>query len=507
MQNAKRLPVRCVLKICFFIFLIVLVAGCKKDLTELNVNPNDPLTTNPNYLFRYVLQQGVGNYNSDVTVEQWTIENWIMYMAARGGPEPGKEYIMPSGKDALWNEQYSNALSNTQAIIDLVGNDPESVNLVAGAMIWKVYLFHRVTDLWGEVPFSEALKGITELNLSPGYDPQKNIYYDMLRELKTAVELFESSKPFFETDADLIYQGDMNKWIAFANSLRLRLATHINQVDFVKYQEVLEELDGQPMIQANTGSAVFPFNSMFKNPLYETMFRGESVVQNNPSKFLADLLVNTGDPRVGLILEKAPLSFLPIFPPYNGVPNLLLNNDPLWSNYNRDGDWGEVSRIGNWFLRNETPGVIMDYAEVCFLRAEAVLKGLWPGNASDLVKEGIRADIAFYELHGGSAYALPQDKIDDYLASLPPANLESVITQKWISFVFENGYEAWTEYRRTGYPVLREFYGNPINPAEVPVRMTWPYREYTLNRTNYNKAVARQGPDSEFTHVWWDVGE
>jgi hypothetical protein len=299
----------------------------------------------------------------------------------------------------------------------------------------------------------------------------------------------------------------MNKWIAFANSLRLRLATHINQVDFAKYQEVLEELNGQPMISANTGSAIFPFTSMFKNPLYETMFRGESVVQNNPSKFLADLLVNTNDPRVGLILEKAPLSFLPVFPPYNGVPNLLLNDNPLWSNYNRDGDWGEVSRIGNWFLRNETPGVIMDYAEVCFLRAEAALNGLWPGNASDLIKEGIRADIAFYELHGGSAYAIPQDKIDDYLASLPPANLESVITQKWISFIFENGYEAWTEYRRTGYPVLREFYGNPINPAEVPVRMTWPYREYTLNRTNYNKAVARQGPDSEFTHVWWDVDE
>ena len=487
--------------------LAILAAGCKKNLSELNVNPNDPLTTSPNYLFRYVLQQGMGNYNSDVTVEQWTLENWMMFMASRGGPEPGKEYIMPSGKDDLWNEQYSNALSNTQAIINLVGDDPESVNLLAGAMIWKVFLFQRITDLWGEVPYSEALKGISHLNLSPAYDPQKEIYYDMLSTLKSAVALFNPGKPFFEPDADLIYQGDQNKWIAFANSLRLRIATHISRADFAKYQEVVQELQGKPMISSNEGSAVFPFNSVFKNHLYETMFRGESVVQNNPSKFLADLLVSSGDPRVGLILQKAPLSILPIFPPYNGVPNLVANNDPIWNNYNKDGDWGDISRIGVWFLRNETPGVIMNYPEVCFLQAEAALNGLWSGNPRDLIQEGIRADIAFYVLYGGSGYAIPEQDVNDYLASLPAADLEQVITQKWISFVFRNGYEAWADYRRTGYPALLDFYGNPVSPARLPVRMTYPYREYTLNRQKYNEAVARQGPDSEFTHVWWDREE
>ncbi|MEI6434548.1 MAG: SusD/RagB family nutrient-binding outer membrane lipoprotein [Bacteroidota bacterium] len=491
-------------KIFFFLILMVFALSCKKNLTELNVNPNDPLTTNPNYLFRYALQQGMGNYNSDVTVHQWNIENWIMFMAARGGPEPGKEYIMPSGKDDLWNEQYSNALSNTQAIINLIGDDPESVNLVAAAMIWKVYLFQRITDLWGEVPYSEALKGISELNLSPAYDQQKNIYYDMLANLKSAVEMFDEGKPFFEPDADLIYQGDKNKWIAFANSLRLRIATHINQVDFAKYQEVLQELNGQPTISSNPKSAVFPYNTVFKNPLYETMFRGESVVQNNPSKFLADLLLNSGDPRIKLILQKAPLSILPIFPAYNGVPNLVANNDPIWNNYNKDGDWGDISRIGLWFLRNETPGVIMSYSEVCFLKAEAALHGLLPGDPDEMVKEGIRADVAFYQLFGGSAFAIPDQEINDYLASLPTADIEQLITQKWISFVFRNGFEAWVDYRRTGYPVLLDYYGNPANPAQAPVRMTYPYREYTLNQQKYNEAVARQGPDSEFTHLWWD---
>jgi hypothetical protein len=486
---------------------VVLSTACKKNLTELNINPNDPLTTDPNYLFRYALQQGMGNYNSDVTVHQWTIDNWMMFMAARGGPEPGEEYIMPSGKDDLWNEQYSRALNNTQAIINLTGDDPGSVNMVAAAMIWKVYLFQRITDLWGDVPYSEALKGISELNLSPAYDPQKDIYEDMLGTLKSAAGKFDTAKPFFNPEADLVYQGDINKWIAFANSLRLRVATRLNRVDFAKYREGLQELSNKPMISSNEGSAIFPYNSMSRSPLWETMFRGESVVQNNPSKFLAGLLVNTGDPRVKLLLQKAPLSILPIFPPYNGVPNLVPDNDPVWNNYNKDGDWGDISRIGLWFLRDETPGIIMSYAEVCFLQAEAALNGLWPGDANELLKAGIRADIGFYRLYGGNEYAIPEQEVNNYLASLQLADLEQVITQKWISFAFRNGYEAWSDYRRTGYPVLLDYYGNPVNTTLVPVRMTYPYREYTLNREKYNEAVARQGADDAFTHVWWDREE
>ena len=488
----------------FILMVLLLGSGCKKNLTELNVNPNDPLTTNPGYLLRYALQQGMGNYNSDVTVQQWSVENWVMFMASRGGPEPGKEYIMPSGKDALWTEQYSQALSNTQAIINLIGDDPERVNLLAVAQIWKVYLFQRITDLWGDMPYSEALEGITELNFTPVYDPQQQIYMDMLSSLKSAVALFDLQKPFYQPDADLIYQGDINHWIAFANSLRLRLATHINVVDPETYRSELQDLASKPLISSNGESAIFPYNSVVKTPLYETMYRGESVVQNNPSKFLCDLLVQSNDPRTRLILEKAPLSFLPVFPPYNGVPNLVPDNDPVWNNYNKDGDWGDISRIGSWYLRDATPGVIMSYAEVCFLKAEGALRGAFPGDADALMKEGIRADIEFYRDFGTDGYAIGSDTVETYLAALPPTDLEAIITQKWISFVFENGYEAWGDYRRTGYPVLLHYDGSPVDRSSVPARLTYPYREYTLNQANYNAAIANQGPDNEWTRVWWN---
>jgi len=491
--------------VLYTLLLAGLFTGCKKDLAELNVNPNQPSSTDPNYLFRYALQQGMGNYNSDVTLEQWGLMNWMMFMAPRGGMEPGKEYVIPSGKDDFWREQYSNALSNTQVILDMAQDDPDMINMKAAAIIWKINLFHKLTDLWGDIPYSDALKGITELNYSPVYDNQETIYGIMLGELKLSVESFDPEKKFFDTDADLIYQGDINNWIAFGNSLRLRLATRINKADYPMYEAVVSELVDQPMINENPESALFPYNSVVKNHLYETMFRGESVVQNNPSKFMVDLLVNSDDPRLPVLCEKAPLSFLPIFPEYNGVPNLVPNNDPIWDNYNPDGDWGDISRIGNWFLRNETPGVILSYAGVCFLKAEAALNGLWPESADDLVKQGVRANMEFYGEHGEEDHQIPEEKIEAYLNDLPETSLELIITQKWISFVFENGYEAYAEYRRTGYPVLTDYYNQPINDAVFPVRMIYPYSEFTLNRENYNKAIEDQGPDNEYTRVWWDA--
>ncbi len=505
-----------IIKINIVLIVILLFTGCKKDLTEMNVNPNEPLTANPNYLFSYALQQGAGNYNSDVNLEQWGLMNWAMYMAARGGVEPGKEYIIPSGKDAYWREQYSNALSNLQVIIDMADDNNSSAeypgisNMKAAAIIWKVNLFHKITDLWGDIPYSDALKGITESNFTPYYDNQESVYKDMLEQLKGAVSMFDPELPFFDPSSDLIYAGNMNQWIAFSNSLRLRLATRINNVDFETYQATLMELVNQPLIESNDDNALFPFNSAHKNHLYETMFRGESTVQNNPSKFFVDLLVNSDDPRVKIFFEKGLLSSLPFVPEYNGVPNLLPNDSPEWDNYNLnddlgiEGEWDDISKIGDWFLNNNTPGVIMARSEVCMLLAEASLNGVWTESADELLKQGVRANMEFYNSYLEQEDQIPEPDIVNYIESLPAADLPQIITQKWISFAFENGYEAYAEYRRTGFPELLDYYGNTIDKEIFPNRLIYPYSEYTLNRDNYNAALVQQGPDNEYVKIWWD---
>ncbi|MFO7864067.1 MAG: SusD/RagB family nutrient-binding outer membrane lipoprotein [Salinivirgaceae bacterium] len=488
---------------------VTLFAACETNLTDLNVNPDEPLDADPNYLFSYALQQGMGNYNSDVNLEQWGVMNWMMYLASREGVEVGREYPVPSGKDAFWREQYTNTLMNTQVIINKAKADATIVNMAAAAQIWKVLVTSQLTDLWGDIPYSEALKGISDNVLSPGYDTQAQIYESMLNTLKDATAQFTNDQPFFDAQSDLIYEGDMEAWRRLGYSLMLRLATRINQVDAETYSTTLDFLADKPLIGSVNESAIFPFNAVRKNHLWETMYRGESVVQNNPSKFFVDLLSATDDPRKRVFFEEAPLSFLPFIDKYRGIPNLLPNTAEQWDDYNLNstfgiaGDWGDISKIGEWFLRDNTPGIVMSYSEVCFLLAEASLNGLWSESAANLVQEGGRANMELYNLYGDETNFIADEEINSYVNSLPDADLEQIITQKWISFAFEQGYQAYAEYRRTGYPVLTDYYGEPIDQTIFPLRLPYPNSEYTLNRENYNQAVANQGADNEFTAMYW----
>jgi hypothetical protein len=265
----------------------------------------------------------------------------------------------------------------------------------------------------------------------------------------------------------------------------------------------------KPLISDNTQSAIFPFNTVVKNHVWETMFRNESTNQNNPSKFFVDLVVSRNDPRSKIYFEKAPLSFIPFIPRYKGVPNLLPNNHEAWNNYNLNaslgisGEWGDICKIGPWFLSNNTPGVFMSYAEVCFLKAEAALNGLWPGSADDFLAQGVRANMDFYNLWATDEQLISNGEMLEYIGNLPAATLEEIITQKWLSFAYEQGYEAYAEYRRTGFPVLKDFFGNPVNAAAFPCRLPYPNSEFTLNRANYNQAVEHQGPDNATTRIWW----
>src|SRR6185436_20102761 len=149
------------------------------------------------------------------------------YFGTLGGVPAGKEYELNSGKDNLWNELYSQALMNAREVVQLTSSDPSLVNKTAIARIWQVYLFQQATDLWGSIPYSDALAGISGLNYSPAYDKQEKIYGDLLDELKNAAALLDQNKSTFAGNTDPIYSGNVTKWRAFANSLRLRPAMRI----------------------------------------------------------------------------------------------------------------------------------------------------------------------------------------------------------------------------------------------------------------------------------------
>lgn len=489
--------------VLFFIGLVI--ASCSDELADMNVNPNEPTSTNPEYLFLYSLRQGISSYNSDVNLKQWGLMNWMMYFAPRGGVETGKEYVVPTGKDAFWQEQYADALSNINEVILITKDDADMVNKNAAARIWRVWLFHRITDLWGDVPYSEALEGLSSLNYSPAYDHQEDIYINMISELQNAAAQIDFSKPFFSATSDVICKGNVNQWKIFANALRLRLVTRIRSRLPGLYEQQILDLSTAVCMSSNDESILFPYDQEKKNPVYEGFYSGQTIVQNNPSKFFVDLLVNTNDPRLKVFFTRSIMSeVFPWIPPYNGLPNLMLTTDPRWSNYNLDGNWGDISGVGTWFLRNNTPGVIIGYSEVCFLKAEAALLAIWPGDAQMYYEEGIEANMQSYHVEGDTTWDISNTDIAAYISSIPPVSPENIITQKWISFAFDNGYEAYAEYRRTGFPQLKDYDGNNIDSYMLPVRLIYPNYEMTLNNEHYLEAVSHQGPDNAFTPVWWD---
>lgn len=494
--------------------LVVLFTSCLKDITDLNTDPNNPTTVDPQLLFKFAVKRGMGSYLTQSHLEYNGLQQWTMYMATRGGVEPGNEYPSPAGGDGFWNESYIDAMNNAQVIIRQATDNPEMVNMKAAATIWKTQLMLRVTDLWGDVPYSKALLGNPDLEFTPEYDLQEEIYQAMNNDLLLAAASFDNTKPFFNEDSDLVYGGDMENWKRFANALRLRIAIRISSVDPELSRSITSDLAELPLIESNDQIASFQFNSVFNKPLFEagSIRYQEGSAYINPGKFLVDLLVGTSDPRISFILEKTALSATyPFIPEYRGVPNLLAYNSEIWDGYNLDaqlgdplGSWGDVSRIGLWYMNSERPFPVFSYSEVCFLKAEAALNGMWPGDAMDYFKQGIRSHMEYINQYTEAENTISEFEILNYLNSFDEVTLEAIIMQKYLLFVYENVFEAYADYRRTGFPVLTDYDGNAINQETFPRRLIYPYSEFTYNRENYQKAVNIQGPDNSSTRMWWD---
>lgn len=473
------------------------ISSCRKSMDELNVNPNAPQTVNPDYLFTYAVVKGMNSYITNANVHYWLLMNWNMYFATLGGVDAGKEYDSNDGKDAIWMEHYSQALINAREVQRLTEGNHYLINKNAIARIWQVYLFSQLTDLFGDIPYSQALNGISTLNLSPAYDHQQQLYSSLLNVLKESVASMDASQAVFPGNSDPIFKGSVVKWTQFANALRLRLAMRLSVADPVLAQQEIADLQQASFPASNADNAYFPYNGEIRNPLYDLIQSGQSGGKTYPSKYLIDKLKTLNDPRIKVFAQYTVESQVIGIPDYEGVPNLVPTGSSIWSNYNSDAS--DVSKIGTWFLKQEAPGMILSYAEVCLLKAEAALNGWWSGNAQQLYEAGVTANMQSYTGSG-----LTAAEITAYVSSLPAVSQENIITQKWISFTYQNGYEAYAEYRRTGFPVLTDYTNTPVNPALFPNRLTYPATELNLNSANYQAAIASQGPDLPSTKVWWD---
>ncbi|MGD2153436.1 MAG: SusD/RagB family nutrient-binding outer membrane lipoprotein [Gemmatimonadales bacterium] len=475
--------------------LIWAVSACD-SLTDINTNPNSPTDVGPGLLLPNAIRNGIegGAYSN------WQAYShtgpWAYHVVEIQYPDEERGNVRPGNMDGFWDGYYTGPLMDIQTVINK-GVESEDENVQAVGMIWKAWLFHVVTDYWGDVPYSEAL-GVTDpesgaLNTTPAYDSQEDIYAAMLDDLTTAATMLENPGTTDFADGDLLYDNDFESWRRFANSLRMRLAMRLSEVDATTAQTEFAAAYAAGGFESNADNALLRYpGSPYENPWYENYLGRDD---HGISGFLVDTLIALNDPRLFYYAEPAENSGLYVGH-YNGYQSI-----PGGTSLD---DW---SRIGNFWRADgaATPNIIMSYAEVLFLEAEAANRGWIAADAGTLYEDGIRASMNQYDEFGVG----PSDTdIDDYLAQAGVAydgTLAQIQTQKWIA-LFMNGPEAWFDNRRTDVPVLPP--GPDLELIRIPVRMEYPSGEQSYNLDNLNAALQAQGMASGVdlvTPVWWDV--
>lgn len=460
--------------------LLFSVTSCS-DFGDMNVSPNSPANPNTASLLTGVLRNVGGATTSiipalyaqqfgDVTyIEESRYKTvQVDYNGFYTGPLSNLQYIIKLNTDE--------ATKNTAAAN---GSNP---NQIATARILKAYFLQYITDRWGDIPYSEALKGVN--NFSPAFDTQQAIYNDLFKELKEAQSQFDAGKTVV---GDILLSGNVAKWKKFANSLRLIAALRLSKIDPAKGKAEFAAALTDGVITSNADNVKYAYLSEANNehPLYNNYITTNRKDYAVSSTFV-NALVKLKDPRLPAVAEKN------INGEYRGVPYGVF---PVsWKAQ-------DVSLAAPSIRQQNSSVNVITYAQVLLAQAEAAALGWTTGNAKDLYEAAIKASLEQWGVYNEADYKAYIAQAD--VAYTPAKAIEQISVQRWIT-LFYQGSEAWAEWRRTGFPVLTPA-ANPLNGGkDIPRRMAYPATESTLNKTNYNAVVARQGKDDQYTRVWWD---
>jgi hypothetical protein len=365
------------------------------------------------------------------------------------------------------------------------------------AKFFKSYLIIGLTQTFGDVPYKEALKGGEDI-FAPAYDKQEDIYLGVLEDLKEANAMLASTQ---ETIAgDVIYQGDTQKWQKLVNSLALRVLMNLSLKENnaklgvkERFREIVNNPAQYPIFTSNSDNASLPFYDLENNryPYYNS---NDLQTAYYMEETFVNLLQDLDDPRLPEIADRAPnRAALPAddLSAYGGVKGsdaLDLNKERVVS--------GEASKINARYYNNpiNEPSLAIGFAEVQFILAEAVVRGWISGNTDEYYKKGIGASMLFY--------GIPQDSIMAYLrkpeVQMGAVNeLHAILTQKYISFFMNSGWQPFYEQRRTGMPAFDVSGAGVLNHKRVPKRWMYPESEFNLNRENVEAAIANQFPEGD----------
>lgn len=460
-------------------------SSCKKWL-DVNKDPNDLefekgkvefALTSSEYTIAYV----VGNRYQEIG--GFLSQYWTQLPSATQYYDYDKYSFDGADANREWAQMYAGALRDLNYIVSKAGTDGDS-NYVAIAKILQAYSYQLVTDVHGDVPFSEALKAQDGI-ISPKYDNQELIYDGCLVLLNDAIAYLDNNDAVVPAKDDVIFNGDMTMWYKFANSLKMKLAIRQSKVRPATTAAILATVNSADCLASGENAMIHFYDVIGnKNPLY-TSIQGVGVDNNIASKAIADSLNAWGDLRATYFFDEESFGAAGI----NGTQQGAAAFGGYPSNAAR-------SSLAKTIVGATVPVILMSASESYFLQAEANLLAGATTDAQVSYEEGVVESMTYC---GIDTTGLDLFSAEPYMWSANPTmNKQQIAVQKWVSMCGLQNMESWIELRRTGYPALNPSKATVLGTGLFPMRIPYSQDEETAN-SNF------PGQKAITDRMWWNL--
>ena len=509
---------------------LLLAGGCTDNFEDVNTNP--ATYTQSSFDANYLLTQSQLTYtgSTDFAYETWRANlihcsGFVQGMATVVSYWAGDKYLLNEGYTAAyWERSYGDQVKAVTDLVALTRDKAQYRNLHQIARITRALIMERITDLYGDAPYLEAGQGYYTGIITPKYDKQEAIYADLLKEVSEATAALDPAADISAND--VFYKGNVEQWQRFGNSLILRMAMRLTKADEATARKYATQVQGKTM--RNNADNAFVLHDIVGGRT--TQNRNSQILLGDGgqehyyvkwSKTFIDYLKINNDPRLAKIavtqLFPTVASKIPNAAPITtaaaqkGLPNgkdlsaRPANNVASDPSYTTFPDYSSPSP---GMIKRNGPTFVLTYAESELLLAEAAQRwGL--GDATAHYNAGVTAAMTYLSQYDASL-AIPATEASAYLAAHPYRagnGLELINMQYWAhTNTMLDFYESWSNWRRSGYPVLAPVvYPNNATNGQIPRRFPYPTGEITSNPNNYREASgAVTGGDNLTGRVWWD---
>jgi hypothetical protein len=504
--------------ITLLIAFIAFATGCKKDfLSELGSNPNQPSEVPVQLLLPPVL---TGLANNEISLNT-RVGVWMGYSSFSGGysiDDNTLTYYVNQGAPSIWG--LYDILKNADYIEKQAAMQENLDYFLAVAKILKAFGFQHLVDAYGKVPYSDAFKGVG--NFFPKYDEGQSIYDASIIQLDSAIAIIQNADVAKATtlgNNDIMFHGDMDKWLQFANTVKLKFLIRESNVIGTAGKAELDKTAAVGFITYDAGVNPGYLNTAGKqSPLWAAfgVSPGGSLYADGYTFLRAggagvEFLKENNDPRLSYIYAPKGADVTPNVAKYLQVDTNITHFTGVFYGDRKmatDSGVSKISGIGHGVMSGYNQSVnLISASQSFFLQAEAVLKGWITGNSKDLYQQGITASFKTLGVTNAASAAADYYSQDKSLVSWDASTnkLEAIITQKWIANAYTHNLVSWAEYRRTGFPAinilpLTKFGGYN---RHIPTILWYPKSEADTNQENY-KAAGGPDTDPQNQKLFWD---